>query len=237
MIQGRYLDAGSRVTVSIGQPCEITFRNTSLVVCTTSPSATVDKVTVAITFDLGRRTLDEGTFEYLQDPTVTAVDSFGAGLLVQGPRGTPSGGSYAYVDGTQFTSVATPQIVIYYNGREYTGDCEVQSDVRLLCRSPTARIAAAAFSDQRTVDRAVELDWGFRMDGVLALRNLSRFEKFRLFPDPVVYNFSDPNGVKYHKSEYMFIDGENLNHAYRMEDYIVEIGMGQSRSFRDVERL
>ncbi|OQV23962.1 Plexin-A1 [Hypsibius exemplaris] len=232
IIQGRYLDAGSRVTANIGQPCEIVFRNGTIIVCITSPATASEKVTVEMMFDNGRRTIDEANgqqFEYLHDPDVSAVDSFGSGQLMQGARGTPSGGSFIYVDGTLLNTVADPQMVFVYNGREYAGDCDALSDIRMQCRSPAAKVASAAFPDGRGVDRPVELEWGFRMDGVGSLKNLSRmprFKKFELFPDPIIYNFSDPSGVKYHKSEYLFIDGENLNHAYRMEDYTVEIGMG-----------
>lgn len=230
-IQGRFLNAGSRVTANIGHmPCDVISRNSTQVTCITSASPNLDKYGVEMMFDRGRRMYDESLYEYLPDPEVVAVTSYGSGQINPGPRGTPAGGSYVFVEGSNLEEVSRPQIVVSYNGQDYFGECQALPANKMICRSPVAKELAGIFRASRSVDRPVELDYGFIFDGVQAVRNISRlgqlvpYSKFQLYPDPSIANFTDANGVKYHKSEYLFIEGENLNQAYRMEDYSVEIG-------------
>ncbi|XP_055342712.1 plexin-A2-like [Paramacrobiotus metropolitanus] len=229
-IQGRYLNAGSRVVVTVGKNvCDVQRRNATTLTCVTSGAASISGGLIEVMLDRGRRQLEEQLFEYVTDPEVTRVNSFGSGQLNLGPRGTASGGSYIFVEGSNLNVIAQPRIVVHYNGRDYEGMCTASSDIRMECRSPAIPDLGSRSRRQRSVERPLELDYSFYLDGVQSVRNISKlgqqFPKFKLYPSPVVANFSDPNGIKYHKSEYLFIDGENLDQSYRLEDYRVEIGM------------
>ena len=66
------------------------------------------------------------------------------------------------------------------------------------------------------------------MDNVERVQNLSTHLKVSpdvyLFPDPEFSRFPDPGGVKVYKSDYLTLDGKNLNRAARESDMRVQIG-------------
>ena len=51
------------------------------------------------------------------------------------------------------------------------------------------------------------------MDNVKRVQNLSRILKshFLLYPDPEIRPFEEPEGIKYYKSDYLTLNGKNLN--------------------------
>jgi len=59
----------------------------------------------------------------------------------------------------------------------------------------------------------IQLDFGFVMDNVKRVQNLSRVLKshFLLYPDPEFRPFEEPDGIKYYKSDYLTLNGKNLN--------------------------
>ena len=66
----------------------------------------------------------------------------------------------------------------------------------------------------------IRLDYGFVMDDVESVQNLSKHlkssPKVYMFPDPEFARFSDPGGVKVYKSDYLTLDGTNLNRAAKV---------------------
>lgn len=71
-------------------------------------------------------------------------------------------------------------------------------------------------------DHPLYLEYGFQMDDVYSTRNLSRSNQpFQLFPDPIYYKFSEK---KYYNSEYLTINGKNLDRACKESDVTVTIG-------------
>jgi plexin A len=74
-----------------------------------------------------------------------------------------------------------------------------------------------------TGDHPLRLEYGFQMDDVIATQNLSKsqLQPFQLFPDPEYYPF---NERKYYNSEYLTINGRNLDRACKESDVIVMIG-------------
>ena len=72
----------------------------------------------------------------------------------------------------------------------------------------------------------LRLDYGFIMDNVESVQNLSKHKtpKVYMFPDPEFNRFADPGGVKVYKSDYLTLDGNNLNRAAKSSDYLVQIG-------------
>ena len=59
----------------------------------------------------------------------------------------------------------------------------------------------------------IQLDYGFIMDNVKRVQNLSKVLKshLMLYPDPEFKPFEEPDGVKYYKSDYLTLNGKNLN--------------------------
>lgn len=66
------------------------------------------------------------------------------------------------------------------------------------------------------------LEYGFIMDEVKSTQNLSKDHKpFELYPDPFYYKFDE---TKYYNSEYLTINGKNLDRACKESDVEVKIG-------------
>lgn len=69
---------------------------------------------------------------------------------------------------------------------------------------------------------AIQLEYGFIMDDVITTKNLSKAQKpFELYSNPVYKEFKE---VKYYNSEYLTINGENLDRACKESDVEVKIG-------------
>lgn len=79
------------------------------------------------------------------------------------------------------------------------------------CRSPAV---PAAVGVQISPEDPLPLDYGFFMDAVPGVQNLSKnagYSAFQLYPDPVYEKFDEE--VKYYKSDYLTINGANLDRA------------------------
>jgi plexin A len=76
--------------------------------------------------------------------------------------------------------------------------------------------------DWQAGNTAIQLEYGFIMDDVITTRNLSESQKpFELYPDPHYYKFDE---LKYYNSEYLTINGKNLDRACKETDVEVLIG-------------
>ena len=73
-------------------------------------------------------------------------------------------------------------------------------------------------------DKPLTLNYGFRMDNVSSVQNLTskKFHPFLLYPNPIYHAFEEE--VKYYRSDYLTINGQNLNNACQDSDVIVLIG-------------
>ncbi|XP_025107783.1 plexin-B-like [Pomacea canaliculata] len=69
---------------------------------------------------------------------------------------------------------------------------------------------------------------GFIMDGVLSVRNLSGAQgldfHLKYYPNPRVYNFSEPNNIKVFKGEMIIIEGADLTLAATKHEVLVWVG-------------
>lgn len=90
----------------------------------------------------------------------------------------------------------------------------------MLCDSPNID----ADNMKLDADSPTKLEYGFRMDDVTGVQNLTmqHHNPFELYPNPVYYPFEE--SVKYFKSEYLTINGRNLDRACREIDVLVTIG-------------
>ncbi|KAH8272469.1 hypothetical protein KR044_006353, partial [Drosophila immigrans] len=225
-IIGKHLNAGSRIQAFINDhlPCKIISTDPSQAICRSSPSPGIIEGRLKMSFDNGPREFNDYNFKYVLDPTVEQVSSGPSGQI-KVPKGIPAGGIRIAVTGTQFTSIQEPSIYVIYKSQMYANQCRVQSDTEMECPSPVIDMAA---SDQILVDpeNPILLEYGFLMDNVLRVQNLSRLHNnhFELYPNPEYFTFEER--VKYFKSEYLTINGRNLDRACKESDVVVQIGNG-----------
>ncbi|XP_014678000.1 PREDICTED: plexin-A3-like, partial [Priapulus caudatus] len=249
-VEGRHLDAGSRVAVTLGgaaigdaaggvadstggatvslggagSACEVVARNATHVVCVTAAAEVAGAATLTVTLDGASRGGGGGggeelAFVYTDDPVVNATESAVSG---REPGGVPSGGLEVFVRGENLDVVQHPQLLVAIDDEEYSHPCVVANDTMMTCKTPTFPQSKAPSGDK---PRAV--DYGFIMDGVTSLRNLSavQFGKFHLYPDPVVHNFSEDGRIKLYKTDYLAISIDNACEICNRADFFeVRIG-------------
>lgn len=105
---------------------------------------------------------------------------------------------------------------VRYRDATYSSPCHVLSATRMECRSPAV---PPAMGVPISPEDPLALEYGFVMDDVASVANLSRlpgFLPFLLYPDPVYDKFDDQ--VKYYKSDYLTINGVNLDRACQVID-------------------
>ncbi|XP_017022606.1 plexin-A2 isoform X2 [Drosophila kikkawai] len=223
-ITGKHLNAGSRIQASINDhlPCKILSTDSSQAICRTSPSPGIIEGRLKMSFDNGPREFNDYNFKYVLDPTVEHVSSGPSGQI-KVPKGIPAGGIRISVVGTQFTSIQTPNIYVVYNDVMYANQCRVQSDTEMECASPIIDVDNRLIID---AEKPLLLEYGFLMDNVLRVQNLSKTHNnhFELYPNPEYFVFEER--VKYFKSEYLTINGRNLDRACKESDVEVRIGNG-----------
>ncbi|XP_063875423.1 plexin-A1-like isoform X1 [Scylla paramamosain] len=226
-IIGHHMNAGSRIEAFISdRPCKIQSANATVATCITSDASTLTEGKIAMNFDNGHRQLEGKFFTYVDDPKIHSVKSGRAGQagMRNGPRGIPSGGIVITVDGTNFNVIKDPKMYVVYKGKEFSSPCEVKNSTRMECRSPAISVSASERIDH---ENGMLLDYGFLMDHVKTVRNLNKFPDFpafRVFPDPLYHPFEDTNSVKQYKSDYLTINGINLDRASQEIDVEVLIG-------------
>ncbi|XP_042873532.1 plexin A3-like isoform X1 [Penaeus japonicus] len=226
-IIGKYMNAGSRIRAFInGLPCRIQNTNASTATCITSSYSNLQKEgSIEMTFDNGRRKLEGKYFTYVDDPEITSVKSgrVGQAGVRNGPRGIPSGGIIITVDGTNFNVIRKPKMYVMYKDKEYTNPCHVKNATRMECKSPAIAVDSNERIDE---ENGMMLDYGFIMDNVKSVRDLQKggFSSFLVFPKPEYFTFEDEGQIKMYKSDYLTINGKNLDRAAQEIDVEVLIG-------------
>lgn len=168
-------------------------------------------------FDRSVRKYKARPFRFQDDPTIISVTSDPNGNKPL--RGIPAGGIKIYVNGTNFKAIKKPQIYVNYDGKQFNSNCITIDDEHMKCDSPVI----PAESNELNADDPTKLEFGFLMDGVLSVQNLSSkgFQKFELCPNPSFDEFE--NGRKTYLTGYISITGKNLDCAAKEEDVIVTI--------------
>jgi plexin A len=97
------------------------------------------------------------------------------------------------------------------------------SDAIALQLSSDTQLSDPAFlSEWNAGNTPIQLEYGFIMDDVSTTKNLSAAQKpFELYPDPFYFKFDE---LKYYNSEYLTINGKNLDRACKESDVEVKIG-------------
>merc|ERR1712223_1840837 len=232
-ILGNFMNAGSHREAYIGDsPCEIIETKPDKAICITGPSprpaSPHSSVEVRMTFDKGTRVLKGRKFDYVEDPKIDYANS-GSNGGRKVPKGIPSGGINITVVGANFKYIQDPEIYIIFpnnNGKEqrYTGRCTVENDTQMHCLSPKIDVPVPF----KNLDNPepIKVDFGFFMDNVKRVQNLSRVlnSKVLIYPDPVFEKFTEKDAIKYYKSDYLTLNGKNLNRASQDSDMRVRIG-------------
>ncbi|XP_063219970.1 plexin-A1 [Bacillus rossius redtenbacheri] len=217
-ITGKYMNAGSHIQAFIDDlPCTIISTSSEEAHCVSSASDRQRSGKLRMKFDKGDRIFDKYLFEYVEDPTIESVESGVAGQ-VKIPKGIPAGGIRISVSGKNLAYIQNPQIYVYYKGNMFCSQCVVLSNSNMACTSPTIKV-----EEDIDAENPLKLEYGFLMDNVAGVQNLSvDYKAFLLYPNPVYEPFDEE--VKYYKSDYLTINGQNLDRACQESDVVVQIG-------------
>ncbi|KAJ8983519.1 hypothetical protein NQ317_012010 [Molorchus minor] len=219
-ITGEYMNAGSNIQAFLDDlPCRILSTEQHQALCITSASETTSKRKLIMKFDKGDRYLEKILFEYVEDPVIESAES-GVASQIKVPKGIPAGGIKISVTGEKLSLYS-----------KATNECTVLSNTSMVCSSP---VIDAAEDDKLDADNPLKLEYGFRMDNVTGVQNLTMnkaFNPFLLFPNPLFIPFEKE--VKYYKSDYLNINGQNIDRACQESDVEVRIG----KSFCNVTSL
>lgn len=224
-ITGNYLNAGSSITAKIGDlPCVILSVDENQALCRTSPLPDKREKRsgkLKMEFDRATRECDNGNvFKFEDDPAIISVASGSFGQKI--PKGVPAGGIKIFVHGSNLKIIQKPQMYVYYDDKIFISHCVALTNTEMECDSPVID----ADSDKLNADEPAKLEFGFMMDDVAGVQNLSSKDqpKFELYPNPWYAPFDE--NIKYFKSEYLTINGRNLDRASKEIDVMVMIGEG-----------
>lgn len=220
-IIGKYLNAGSHIKATVNDlVCKIISTSSNQTICLTSPNEGKTTGKLKMKFDNGNREFDLENFEYVDDPIVDYATS-GPNEQQKIPKGIPAGGIKIKVIGQFFLSIQEPKIYIIHNDLISIGNCSILTSKSMFCDSPIIEIEEKILD----AENALKLEYGFLMDDVLGVKNLTTTKEllpFELYPNPEYYPFEED--IKYFKSEYLTINGKNLDRACRETDVVVKIG-------------
>lgn len=123
--------------------------------------------------------------------------------------------------GQNFFSIEKPRIYVYYRNQIFLNECKSVSNKEMHCLSPEIDLQE---DDTFQSDEPLQLEYGFVMDEVKSVQNLSTKlgSKFELYPNPVYFEFEE--NLKHFNSEYLTINGRNLDRACKESDVVVKIG-------------
>lgn len=190
--------------------------------CRTSKSKELIKGHLKMQFDSGFRELKTEVFQYVPDPSINYATS-GIANKQKIPKGIPAGGIKISVSGQNFQHIQFPKMYVYYQQKIFYSECQVIDDDEMVCDSPVID----AVDMHLDPDRPSQLEYGFEMDDVnqvqnLTTRNEAKYHSFELYPNPEYFKFDEE--VKYYKSDYLTINGKNLERACKETDVTVKIG-------------
>lgn len=215
-ITGSNFKSSSLTSANIdGVQCIILNFDENQATCRTNPSDVRRFGKLQMVFN--REVRDSREFyQFVEDPTVTWVTS---GLNGKKPKGIPSGGIKVFATGTNFNVIQKPHFFVQYGDRTYFSDCTVLNSEQMECISPTIDVDSDQLSDD-----SIKLDYGFEMDDVESVRNITALglPKFKLCPNPWFEAFSP--GVKVITDDYLVINGMHLDCACEENDVLVSIG-------------
>ncbi|XP_030756374.1 plexin-A4 [Sitophilus oryzae] len=222
-ITGEYMNAGSNIQAFLeDMPCKIVSTEQNQALCITSASDSIAKKKLRMKFDKGDRYLENMMFEYVDDPIIESAESGVQTGQIKFPKGIPAGGIKISVTGKNLAYIQKPQMYVFYEQKMFVSECTVLSNTSMVCNSP---VIDEVDESKLDADNPLKLEYGFRMDNVTGVQNLTLnkdFNPFLLYPNPTFYPFDKE--VKYYKSDYLNINGQNIDRACQESDVEVRIG-------------
>ncbi|XP_038061687.1 plexin-B1-like [Patiria miniata] len=225
-ISGQSLDAWRNIEVFIDDiPCVVDRARVTddSITCITSRTDSLGSWIVNVSFD-GVERFSMANYTYTVDPDVEEINPSTSVL---------AGGRELTVNGSGFSIIQQPQIVIIYgdNEQEFVGNCSVTSDDKMICTSPEINIPNLVLD----ADTSVNVTTGFIMDAVEALRTWCSVDQndgctpLEYFQNPEYYPFNDPaygnvDGIEQQAGPDLTIKGVRLNLAITNEEVTVHIG-------------
>lgn len=222
-IIGKYLNAGDSDKIKVyigGVSCDILSLDEKKVIFKSSPWAYRRPSQLRMEFGAVRREFDyRQGFRYDDDPTIELVTSNRTNKKIL--RGIPAGVSKIFVKGFNFKIMQKIQMYVYYENKTFESNCSAKTNIGMECDSP---IIISANSKELNADVPMKLEYGFIMDDVIGVRNLSTkgHPKFELYPNPFFDKFSE--FVKYKDGNSLVITGKDLDLVCKESDMHVFIG-------------
>lgn len=223
-ITGQYLNSGRKIEAFIGDlPCYIQSTESGRVICKTVQSHSKQSLNLRMIFDGVVREYEKEPFQYEDDPKIISIVT-APNVKRKPPKCLPAGGLDIVVHGTNLKIIQKPRLYYVYRDsistRHFYGDCNAHDDIVMTCISPVVNID----TEKLNPDKPIKLDFGFEMDDVSSVRDLSSkgFAKFDLFPNPTYDQFNEM--VKYIENQKLTLTGTNLNLACKSSDVNVFVG-------------
>ncbi|XP_064605454.1 plexin-A2-like isoform X2 [Liolophura sinensis] len=223
-ISGKYMNAGTKREATVDNlPCFVTSFTENQVVCTTSESSEELSGHVTLRFDNASLPLEfrREFFKYVTNPTVTKI-------VEEKRKSIVSGGLSLDVNGSNFDAIQNPKLIFWVGNQSYFGQCshKDRNGRQLNCSTPSLATAA----EISNISRPKRIAYGFEMDNVEDLRNLSSSEEygvFIIFPDPSFDAFKEGMMVHRKNNEYLTINGKHILPGVDRPDVKVFVGKGE----------
>lgn len=197
-IVGEHMDSGSSVVVMIGtEVCPIVRTNTTVVECI-SPAHAAPGDVVLITDFGGAKKMVPQKFKYVENPTITMIE----------PKSTiVSGGTTLTIMGTSLDVVEKPEFIVKTPTGYISSFCKAKNQYMVHCTIPSL----LEHNLNATNPLPEQVAYGFIMDGVSVLRNISQQAQFGpmfFYPDPIVEIFTEEDPVaKFEENRMLRIEG------------------------------
>ncbi|XP_069040201.1 plexin A3 [Lepisosteus oculatus] len=197
-VSGRHLDAGSSVTVFLGQgECQFIRRSVREIVCQTPPSlAAPGPTNIKLYIDKAEIISPDTHYSYTEDPIVSSVEP-GWSIL--------DGSTPITVSGTNLLTIQEPRVRAKYGGVETTNVCHVVNDSVMTCLAP--RIT---YTKRLPPESGLHPDeFGFILDHVTSLLALNG-TPFTYYPNPTFDPLGNSGILEVKPGSPIILKGKNL---------------------------
>ncbi|XP_043936201.1 plexin-A3 [Protopterus annectens] len=197
-VYGKHLDAGSMVTVTVGDgDCQVVRRNSKEIVCISSASASgPGKASIMLKIDKAEIENPAAYYSYSEDPTISNIEP-GWSIF--------NGSTLITVTGTQFLTIQEPRVRAKFAGIETVNTCQVLNEVRMLCKAPG--IFYTKKNPPETGQHADE--FGFILDNVHSTLILNK-STFTYYPNPTFETFGSSGVMELKPGSHIILKGKNL---------------------------
>ncbi|KAJ8395075.1 hypothetical protein AAFF_G00035310 [Aldrovandia affinis] len=197
-VSGRHLDAGSSVTVFLGQgECLFVRRSMQNIVCVTPASQSGSgPAPIRLLIDKAEVTSAETRYLYADDPTIANIE----------PNWSIVNGSTSItVTGTNLRTIQEPKVRAKYGGVETTNVCSVVNESTMTCLAP-----GIVHSKRPGLEVGLHPDeFGFVLDHVTALLILNG-TPFTYYPNPTFDSLGNAGILEVKPGSPIILKGKNL---------------------------